>query len=369
MSDLPPEGSSPSQPAGGSGAPSSVPRWAESSAPEVESSAPEVESPAPEVESPAPEVESPAREIQSSTAATELSAADAQVRGYQSPLSRHGEIQAWANDPAVAQVPPHWARPVAASTASDSTAVDAPVLGSDAAASIATPTPVIVVSGAIVPSPVPNPPAGWYAPAAAPASATPAAASAASASAARPSLFARARWLPTLAVAAIIAAVTLGGIGLDQAIASPSAGTVAVGGSVIITAASGWVLTSPAGDTSQGIQLQKGNAVLTAQVISSSYHGTSAAMVSEAEQSLGGSSAQVSYGNAHQGAISGNDTTYVTFEAAMTSGTQSGIVDGELVCMVVGTNEIILVATAPQGHLEPAIDDVSAMLKSVRARG
>jgi hypothetical protein len=222
------------------------------------------------------------------------------------------------------------------------------------------------VSGAIVPSPVPNPPAGWYAPAAAPASATPAATPA---SAARPSLFARARWLPTLAVAAIIAAVTLGGIGLDQVIASPSAGTVAVGGSVIITAASGWVLTSPAGDTSQGIQLQKGNAVLTAQVISSSYHGTSAAMVSEAEQSLGGSSAQVSYGNAHQGAISGNDTTYVTFEAAMTSGTQSGIVDGELVCMVVGTNEIILVATAPQGHLEPAIDDVSAMLKSVRARG
>ena len=180
-------------------------------------------------------------------------------------------------------------------------------------------------------------------------------------------MFPRDRWLPTVVVAAIIAVVTLGGIGLDKVIAAPSAGTVAVGGSVTITAASGWVLISPAGDTSQGIQLQKGNAVLTAQLISSSYGGTSAGMVSDAEQSLGGDSAQVSYGDAHHGAISGHDTTYVTFEAAMTSGTQSGIVDGELVCMVVGRNEVVLVAAAPQGDLEPAIDDLAAMLKSVRA--
>jgi hypothetical protein len=312
MSDLPPEGSNPQQPAGSTETPSPMPQWAVPAVP--------------------PSTSSPA-------------------------------IEAWANDPAVAQVPPRWAGPVAGSAV----AVGAPDLAASPDLAAVTPdkdpapgvVPTTVLPAAVVLSPVPNPPAGWYMPVTAPAVAP--------AVAARAPMFSRDRWLPTVVVAAILAVVTLGGIGLDKVIAAPSAGTVAVGGSVTITAASGWVLISPAGDTSQGIQLQKGNAVLTAQLISSSYRGTSAAMVSDAEQSLGGNSAQVSYGDAHHGAISGHDTTYVTFEAAMTSGTQSGIVDGELVCMVVGSNEVILVAAAPQGDLEPAIDDVSAMLKSVRA--
>jgi hypothetical protein len=51
----------------------------------------------------------------------------------------------------------------------------------------------------------------------------------------------------------------------------------------------------------------------------------------------------------------------------VTSGNQTGIVDGELVCMVVQANETIVVVAAPQGHLDPVIDDVSAMLNSLRA--
>jgi len=37
----------------------------------------------------------------------------------------------------------------------------------------------------------------------------------------------------------------------------------------------------------------------------------------------------------------------------------------ELVCMVVGGNAVVLMVGAPQGDLDPVIDDVSAMLVSV----
>jgi hypothetical protein len=185
------------------------------------------------------------------------------------------------------------------------------------------------------------------------------------ASAARTSQSERARWLPTLLVAAVVAGVVLGGIGLDEAVAAPSAGSVSIGGSVSMTAAPGWVLVSPAGDTSGGIELQKANAILTAEVVSSSYSGDSASMVVDAKRGLGGSSAQISYGDSHHTMIGGHDTTYVAFEAVL-SAQHSGIIDGELVCMVVQTNEIVIVVAAPQGHFDPVVDDVSAMLKSVR---
>jgi hypothetical protein len=360
MSDLPPEESNPPQPAGSSETSPSVPHWAVPAAP--------------------PPIE-PASEAQSAATlpAATLPAADQHAPSVE-PVAT--DIPAWANDPAVAQVPPHWAAP---------------------GAGVEAPAPIPVVAATPAPgSTATNPPTGWYVPvpaapgwappagvapgqpattiaplagAGAPtgASAAPAQASAwnpipsaAPAPMARTFPFNRARWLPTFVVAAIIAGVTLGGIGLDKVVAAPSAGTVSIGGSVTITAASGWVLVTPKGDTSGGIQLQKGNAVLTVQVVSTSYTGTSSAMVSDAERSLGGASAQISYGDVHHGSISGNDTSSVTFEATMTSGQQSGIVDGELVCMVVETNETIIVAAAPQGHLQPVIDDVSAMLKSVR---
>ena len=210
-------------------------------------------------------------------------------------------------------------------------------------------------AGAWAPPASPAPAPGWSAPASpAPARTAPA------------FQFNRERWLPSIVVASIIACVVLGGIGLDQVIAAPSAGTVTVGGSVTITAAPGWVLASPPGDTSSGIELEKADAVLTAQVVSSNFTGGSASMLSGQEQSLSGDSSQISYGDAHQTTVGGHDTTYVAFEATVASG-QHGILDGELVCMVVNDNAVVIVAGAPQGDLDPIIDDIAAMLKSVGA--
>lgn len=175
----------------------------------------------------------------------------------------------------------------------------------------------------------------------------------------------RARLMPTLAVALIVAGVILGGIGLDNAIAAPSAGTVAVGGSVTMTAAPGWVLAPSQDAPSTGIELQKGNAILTAEVVSSSYSGDSASMLANQEKSLDDQSVQIEYGDVRSTSIGGHDTTSVMFEATVASGQQSGIVDGELVCMVVQGNAVVLMVAAPQGDLDPVIDDVSAMLVSV----
>jgi hypothetical protein len=309
MSDLPPERTRLQQPAGDPDAPRAIPHWASPAvppAPEIQATAAE---PGPVAPAPAP-----------------------------TPTAAEPVVPAWANDPAVSQVPPAWAAPAAPAPATPAPA-SAPAARAPAAP----------------PAPAPNQAPAW------PVAPT------LSAGQSRGFSFDRARWLPTLVVAAIIAVVTLGGIGLDTVIAAPSAGTVAVGGSVTITAAPGWVLVSKPGDTSGGIQLQKANAILTAQVVSTSFGGGSASILVEAEKSVGGDTAQISYGDPHHGTFGGNDSTYVAFEATVSSGNQTGIVDGELVCMVVQGNETIVVVAAPQGHLDPVIDDVAAMLKSLRA--
>ena len=276
------------------------------------------------------------------------------------PAAAPAIVPAWANDPAGSHVPEPGAGPIATLTPAAASTL----------ASVAAPTQAVAatpVQGS------PTPPAGWYAPIPQPGAGSQAqapagpAATVRSAGQSRDFSFDRARWLPTFVVAAIIAAVTLGGIGLDTVIAAPSAGTVAVGGSVTITASPGWVLVSKPGDTSGGIQLQKANVILTAQVVSTSFGGGSASILAAAEKSVGGDTAQISYGDPHHGTFGGNDSTYVSFEATVTSGNQTGIVDGELVCMVVHSNETIVVVAAPQGHLDPVIDDVSAMLNSLRA--
>lgn len=172
------------------------------------------------------------------------------------------------------------------------------------------------------------------------------------------------RWLPTIMVAAVVATVVLGGIGLDAVVAAPSAGTVSIGGVVPMTAAPGWVLATSPG-ASGGIELQKSDAVLTAQLVASLYPGVSASMLSGQEKSLSDGTSQISYGDAHHATIEGHDTTYVVFEATVASGAQSGVVDGELVCMVVDSNAVVIVVVAPQGDLDPVIDDISAMLASV----
>ena len=169
----------------------------------------------------------------------------------------------------------------------------------------------------------------------------------------------------TMLIALIIAAVVLGGIGVDSAIAAPSAGTVVVGGPVTLTAASGWVEV-PSDDASfTGVELRKANAILTAEVEASDYIGDSASLLQSQKASIDGEVAQASYGDAQTTSINGHDTNSMVFEATVTSGGQSGVIDGELVCMVVDGNAVVILVAAGQGHLDPVIDDVTAMLDSV----
>jgi hypothetical protein len=178
--------------------------------------------------------------------------------------------------------------------------------------------------------------------------------------------FDRARWLPTVAVAAVIAGVVLGGMGIDGVLAAPSAGTLDLGGSVTITGAPGWTLTSDKESTTSLVVLKSADAVLIAQVVMEGYGGTPAEIMVEAQADLRNQTAQISFGDVREGIVGGNRTSYASFQATVTSGDKSGIVDGEVVCMVVGGNAVIVEVAAPQGRLDAAIDDVTAMLKSVR---
>ncbi len=180
--------------------------------------------------------------------------------------------------------------------------------------------------------------------------------------------FDRARLLPTVAVAAVIAAVVLGGMGLDRALAAPSAGTVDIGGSVTITAAPGWVLTPSAAGITSVIQLRKADAILTAQVVDQAYTGDSGALISRAQKELNDEAVQISFGDPHHSLTNGHDTSYFSFQATATATTsgRSGVVDGEVIAMVLGGDAILLELAAPQGRLGSAVDDVSTMLESVR---
>jgi hypothetical protein len=155
----------------------------------------------------------------------------------------------------------------------------------------------------------------------------------------------------------------MGGLVLDGAIATPSAGTVTVGGRVTMTAASGWVLDSSA-KSGSGIELRKANAALTAEVDSTSYEGTSAALLAAQRPSLDAEAAQISYGDVTTTAINGHDTSSVVFQATVVS-THTGVIDGELICMVVDGDAVVIVVVAQQGDLASMIDDVTAMLRSV----
>jgi hypothetical protein len=183
-------------------------------------------------------------------------------------------------------------------------------------------------------------------------------------------VFDRVRWRPTALVAAVIAVVVLGGLALDGVIPAPSAGTQTIGGSVTITAASGWILIPGSGGNSGGIALQKGDATLTAQVLSQQFTGSSAAIMAQVRRQLDSQVAQISYGDEHKTQISGNDSTYVLFEAIVSGSGQSshmGTVDGELVCLVVSGNAVVVEVAAPQGDLQFVTDDISTMVKTVRA--
>ena len=167
-------------------------------------------------------------------------------------------------------------------------------------------------------------------------------------------------------VAVVIAAVVLGGIGLNDAIAAPSAGDVAIGGSVTITAAPGWVLSADTSSTPGAIELRTADAILVAQAVQNSFHGDLASLLGTVEGQLQTDAAQVSFGESHSTSIGGHAASYATFEATMSSSTGTGVIDGEIVCLdVAGTVVVVEVAT-PQGRFDYVAGDVSAMLESLR---
>ena len=187
--------------------------------------------------------------------------------------------------------------------------------------------------------------------------------------------FDRSRLAPTLAVAAIVAGVVLGGIGLNRAIAEPSAGTVSLGGTIEMHAAPGWVLApaDPSGGSGAGsgsggwVELRKSDGLLYATVTDQSYRGDAAAILAQQESDLKSEAAQISFGDEQDLTVGANPTATVVFEAVVSDGAQSGTVDGELVAMVVDGNAVALQVYIAQGEFGSISDDVAAMVSSVRA--
>jgi hypothetical protein len=172
------------------------------------------------------------------------------------------------------------------------------------------------------------------------------------------------RWLATFGVFAMVAAVVIGGIVVDVAIPAPSAGTVNIGGSVTITAASGWVQVED--PTSSVVILQKGDARLAAQAQPDTTD-TSASILAQAEDSLRSDAIQVSFSGERRTTTNGHDTSEVSFGALVQGRTGTGTLDGELVAMIVDGYGVLIEAAAPQGDFEYVIGDVQTMVESVRA--
>ena len=174
-------------------------------------------------------------------------------------------------------------------------------------------------------------------------------------------MFDRQKWLPTVVVAVLIAAVVLGGIGLDKVIAAPSAGIVNIGGSVTITAAPGWVRVDKS-DSSSGVVLQKANVRLV--VAAETYDGSAKSLLKETETSLTSETAQITFGDEQDGQLSGHEVSMAGFEA-IDSGSSGGTLDGEVICLIAGSNGVVLVVAGAQGSFGNVADDIKAMVSSV----
>lgn len=179
----------------------------------------------------------------------------------------------------------------------------------------------------------------------------------------------RPRWAGTIAVVAIIAGVVLGGVVVDGAIPEPSAGRVAISQPVYITAAPGWVTTSAAGEIADGIELQNASALLIAQVLSTSYDGNARQLLDASIASFREGAAQISFGSERDQDLNGKHVSVVTFSALVSGDGGSGMMDGELVCLVLDSGghayAVLVQVGAPQGNLAAVTDDVDAMAGSV----
>lgn len=176
--------------------------------------------------------------------------------------------------------------------------------------------------------------------------------------------FDRSGLLATIVVGAIVAGVTLGGIGLDRAIAAPSAGQVALQ-SVHIAAEPGWMVVPPpdgeqASDTE--VELQKGDVVLAIFHIADGYSGDRESLLSDAEQSLDDGSADIQFQQTFEATLGGDvDVSSVGFTAILNSQT----LDGELLATVYYGNAVVFEAFAPQGDLDIAQHEIETMVGSL----
>ncbi|HJX67664.1 MAG TPA: hypothetical protein VJ258_02940 [Candidatus Limnocylindrales bacterium] len=180
---------------------------------------------------------------------------------------------------------------------------------------------------------------------------------------------ARPRWAGTIAVAVIVAGVVLGGIAADNAIPVPSAGRVAISQPVYMTAAPGWVTTTAVGEITDGLALQNSSALLIAQVLSTNYDRDARQLLQASEASFGADAAQISFGGERDVVLNGKDASEVTFSALVSGDGGSGMLDGELVCLVLPSDgsgyAVFIQVAAPQGDLSSITDDVDAMAGSV----
>jgi hypothetical protein len=179
----------------------------------------------------------------------------------------------------------------------------------------------------------------------------------------------RPRWAGTIAVAIIVAGVVLGGIAADNAIPVPSAGHVAISRPVYMTAAPGWVTTAAAGELTDGLALQKSSALLIAQVLSTNYNRDARQLLQGSEAGFGADAAQISFGGERDVVLNGKEASEVAFSALVSGDGGSGMLDGELVCLVLPSDgsgyAVFIQVAAPQGYLSSITDDVDAMAGSV----
>jgi hypothetical protein len=179
----------------------------------------------------------------------------------------------------------------------------------------------------------------------------------------------RQNWAATISVAAAIAAVVFGGLLADGAVAAPSAGTVAVSGPVRITAAPGWIVSESAGAISDGVALQDSSALLVAQVVSTEYAGDEQRLLADAEESYRTDMGQITFGRSRTVKLGGKQASEVTFSALVSSAGSSGVIDGELICMVIesgGSSYAVLIQVGvPQGYLDTVSAAVEEMAASV----
>jgi hypothetical protein len=170
-------------------------------------------------------------------------------------------------------------------------------------------------------------------------------------------------------VAAIVAVVVLGGLLADSVIAAPGAGTVAISGPVDMTAAPGWVLSTSAGSITGGVALQNASALLVAQVVSTAYGGDDRQLLTDSKSSLQANTAQIWFGDDRRVTRGGREASEVTFSALVSSAGSSGVVDGELVCLVLksggNTYAVLIQVGVPQGGLSTLIGDIDTMAASL----